>query len=108
MRNGFLTTSKGSATTNSRPEAELYHKKTTDWAITSHLKFRGQFLYTGSADRNPPSAKRSSPRMFRTVPRLLLALPISVIACSNYSLAQSCTAQQHPSFRIEVAPGVAS
>jgi Putative esterase len=46
--------------------------------------------------------------MFRTVPRLLLALPISVIACSNYSLAQSCTAQQHPSFRIEVAPGVAS
>src|ERR1700689_5432472 len=67
----------------------------------------------GALDCNPSSRKRSFPRMFRTVPRLLLALPVSVVAvsvmaCSNYSLAQSCAAQHHPSFRVEVAPGVAS
>jgi hypothetical protein len=40
--------------------------------------------------------------MFRTVPRWLWALPVSFMACSSYSLAQSCAAQPHPHFRIEV------
>ena len=46
--------------------------------------------------------------MSSAVPRLLLALLVSLMACNNHGYAQSCAGKQHPSFRIEVAPELAS
>jgi hypothetical protein len=46
--------------------------------------------------------------MFSAVPSSFLALLFSGMACNSYFYAQSCPAKEHPSFRIEVAPSLAS
>src|SRR5580698_1331100 len=52
--------------------------------------------------------QKDLPFMSSAVPRLLLSLLVSLMACNNYFYAQSCAAKPHPTFRVEVAPGLAS
>jgi hypothetical protein len=46
--------------------------------------------------------------MSRTMPRLILVSFLLLIAFDRYSTAEACPSKQHPTFKVEVAPALAS